>query len=59
MQINCACGRAIGSVTPIEAECALYKEKRVVPDGEVREVHEGDMFDARDSRKKTMIVLGG
>ena len=42
------------SRTHIVAECELYNEKRVVLEGEMRDMNE----EALDSREKTIAVLG-
>ena len=53
-------GKSIESRTHIVVECALYQEERDVLEGEMRDLNKSGMksFDALDSRKKTIAILG-
>ena len=57
---TCPCGKARESRTHIVAECELYKKERDTLVEEIREVNEGgmDLFEALDSREKTIAILG-
>lgn len=58
---NSYCGTDFESRTLVVEECELYTEERDVGEGEMREVHAGeiDSFDTEDSFSKTITLPGG